>query len=71
MAERIIGAKVKLLRDHVTQGGTKFRAGVIMRVVDADRAGLKLCCYVRGWREDLWRVNRHDVLIVEPPKKDE
>jgi hypothetical protein len=48
----VAGAKVRLLKDIVTRGGTRFRAGVVMRLFDTDfKFSLKVS--VRGRRHSL------------------
>lgn len=64
---KYIGARVRLLRDHTTRGGTIFRAGVIMLVGDHTSGGLTLSCYVRGRCYCIRSVSPHDVLILETP----
>lgn len=60
-----IGAKVRLLRDHRTQGGTTFRKGVVMKVWDSTSGGLSLGCYVRGWGYHITGVSKRDVEVIE------
>ncbi len=59
------GAKVKILRDINTTGGTKFRAGVVMRVSDSTSAGLTLYCTVRGYYRAVSGIPKHDVEVLE------
>lgn len=67
-----VGAKVRLLRDITTNGGTRFRQGVIMKVLESyGRGGLSMVCYKRGHAMHLRGVNRYEVEVVEWRKKSE
>lgn len=59
-----VGAKVKLLRDITTRGGTTFKAGVVMTVSSVERKGLWLSCYVRGWLYSVSQISRDDVKVI-------
>ena len=71
MTKSYIGAKVRLLRDISTRGGTKFRAGVVMRCRDSTSGGLCLSVYSRGWCHAITGVSKRDVEVVEWPQEND
>lgn len=72
MARSYVGAKVRLLWDHYTTAGTRFREGTIMKVIGSSgRGGLWLMCYKRGHEMRIHGIKRRHVAVVSWPKKEE